>query len=238
MSRRRSDRMATTELRCERHHTPTHVSCAQCDRPACSRCLVWTEVGQKCTTCVPVPKGDRRRPLVIGVVVVAAVAAAAAGSQMVGRSSGGGPAPSQSLVRHVAAIGEPVADGSITFVVDRFDCSATAVGDGALRQAAQGRYCVLGLRATNSGTRPALFSPRAQVLLDAQRRRYDPDPMATIVYQRTGGGPLPLPVQSLNPGAASTVAVVFDIPREVMPTEAELHAGQTLGVTVRLTGAR
>ena len=43
--------MAVPVLKCETHGEPTRISCVECGRPVCPKCMVRTEVGTKCETC-------------------------------------------------------------------------------------------------------------------------------------------------------------------------------------------
>ena len=77
--------MVTEALRCERHGEPTRLTCVQCEKPICPKCLVRTEVGLKCEDCAqpvaaPAPGALRRSraPLVLvaaGLAVLAVLAA-------------------------------------------------------------------------------------------------------------------------------------------------------------------
>ena len=43
---------APSEVRCARHpNTPTRLRCGRCGTPICPRCMVATEVGQRCPDC-------------------------------------------------------------------------------------------------------------------------------------------------------------------------------------------
>lgn len=230
--------MATQELQCEKHHTPTHLTCAQCGKPACTKCLVWTEVGQKCRDCVPGRGGSDRNPIIVpallvGVLVIVLLFALGVFSNdsktEVPKSANKGTTQ--------PGIGQPARDGGMTFLVKRFDCGAEDVGQGPGKRTALGRYCLLEFRATNTGTQPTAFQAPGQFLLDAQHRRFAPDPAASTTYQRTAepGSNLSL-FQPMNPGAEVNVVLVYDIPDGVNPEVAELHTGNnSLGVTVRLT---
>ena len=234
--------MATTELTCERHRTPTHLACAQCDRPACPKCLVWTEVGQKCRTCVH-PKGgsSRLRPVQLVVVVGLAAALVLAISAAFGGFSGDAepkvPVAGNTGQRQ-AGIGQPARDGILTFVVTGFECVGKEIGEGPLRRTALGRFCILRFTTTNTGNRPAALIFPQQVLLDRQKRRFEPDAAATGIHQRINAPAAGIaPVQQLNPGAQIASSLVYDVPEDVTPELAELHAGRSLGVTVRLSGS-
>lgn len=230
--------MATTELKCDKHHTPTHLTCAQCGKPACAKCLVWTEVGQKCRTCVPRKGGNDRNPLIVpGVLAVLLVLVLLFSFGVFSDDGDGEPAAAGNRPRvSQPGLGQPARDGAITFVVTRFDCGAAEVGEGPAKRTANGRYCLLEFTATNSGNQPTAFISTQQLLLDRQRRRFAPDGAATAAYQRSTTGPVSQsPVQQMNPGAEIEAVLVYDISEGINPELAELHGGNTLGVTVRLT---
>ena len=231
--------MAITELTCDKHHTPTHLTCAQCGKPACPKCLVWTEVGQKCRTCVPRKDANQRNPALIPALL--AVALIVALLLAFGVFSGDDEGPTVQAGNRgdtQPGIGQPARDGALTFVVTRFDCGPTEVGEGPSKVTAIGRFCLLEFTTTNSGNQSASFVARQQLLLDRQRRRFAPDLDATGAHQRSTPGSISSrPVQQMNPGAEVDSVLIFDIPEGVNPELAELHAGATLGVTVRLTEA-
>ena len=233
--------MAQTEVKCTRHHTPTNLTCARCERPACAKCLVWTEVGQKCRDCV-YPRFSRERnpqlarALVIGAIALV-VALALLSSLMGGGSDTDSAGPPTVEPRKEAAIGEKTTDGDITFVVDAFECQGKSLVTRGPPITALGRYCVLRLTATNSGTRPASYSSFGRtgtVLLDEQRRRYNPDQRASSLLQGQEGLSLTGP-QMLNPGSEIKTALVFDVAEGVTPVTAELHGGPGSGVAVRVS---
>jgi hypothetical protein len=43
--------MVVPVLKCETHGEPTRISCVECGKPVCPKCMVRTEVGTKCETC-------------------------------------------------------------------------------------------------------------------------------------------------------------------------------------------
>ena len=63
--------MVTQTLRCERHDEPTRLTCVDCDRPICPKCMVRTEVGLKCEPCAApasssvAPRRSARLPLLL-----------------------------------------------------------------------------------------------------------------------------------------------------------------------------
>ena len=225
------------ELKCEKHNTPTQLTCAQCGKPSCTKCLVWTEVGQKCRTCVPNKGGGERSSIVIPaliVVVLLVVLLAALG--VFSGSDTTKDAPTNANRPGQPGIGQPARDGALTFVVTKFDCGAEEVGEAQRIKRALGRYCLLEFKASNTGTQPTSYVSPNQFLLDAQRRRFAPDTQATLLYLSAVAPGTPAgTVQQLNPGAEVEASLVYDVPDGVVPELAELHGGNTLGITVRLT---
>jgi hypothetical protein len=69
--------MAEGPLLCDRHRTPTVLSCVTCGRAICPRCLVHTPAGFKCSTCTGSNTEERRSigrtvmPLLAALLVVA-----------------------------------------------------------------------------------------------------------------------------------------------------------------------
>lgn len=72
--------MVTQTFKCERHGETTRLTCVDCDRPICPKCMVRTEVGLKCETCAtPVATpgaatSSSRLPLYLGLGGLAVVA--------------------------------------------------------------------------------------------------------------------------------------------------------------------
>lgn len=226
------------ELKCEKHHTPTQLTCAQCGKPSCTRCLVWTEVGQKCRTCVPNKGGRKRSSIVVPALIAAVLLVVLLAALGVFSSDEKAAEPAKGNVPGQPGIGQPARDGALTFVVTKFGCGAEEVGEGQRIKRALGRYCLLEFKASNTGTQPTTYVSPMQYLLDAQRRRFAPDAQATVLYLSATAPGSPTNVsQQLNPGAEVDTSLVYDIPDGVIPELAELHGGNTLGITVRLTGA-
>lgn len=70
--------VVTQTLKCERHGETTRLTCVDCDRPICPKCMVRTEVGLKCEQCaepVAAPgvgrQGSRLPLIVIGLALMA-----------------------------------------------------------------------------------------------------------------------------------------------------------------------
>jgi len=199
---------------------------------------VWTEVGQKCRTCVPGKGGGGRNSVLVPALIVGALLVLLGVSLKVFTNNTSSDEVPERANRGTTrpGIGQPARDGALTFVVTRFDCGAEEVGQGGRKKTALGRYCLLEFKATNSGRQPTSLVASLQQLLDSERRHFAPDVVATTIYQQVEApGSVLTPFQQMNPGAEVVTALVFDVPDGVIPELAELHAGTGLGVTVRLT---
>lgn len=67
-------------MRCARHpNVETELACGRCETPICPKCLVTTDVGARCQTCVPKrpPVLEEIRPLYLAQGLGAALAAGA-----------------------------------------------------------------------------------------------------------------------------------------------------------------
>jgi N-acetylneuraminic acid mutarotase len=76
--------VVTQALQCERHGETTRLTCVDCEKPICPKCMVRTEVGLKCESCAepaagPAAVGPKpsKAPLLIGVVGLVVLAAVA-----------------------------------------------------------------------------------------------------------------------------------------------------------------
>lgn len=131
----------------------------------------------------------------------------------------------------VATIGQPVRDGKFEFTVTSVDCGKSSVGGEFLNKNAQGQFCLLNLTVKNIGNESQTFSDYGQLLFDAKGNKYSSDSGASFYANPSGSTFL----NTINPGNVVTGAVVFDIPKEVVPTQAELHdSSYSGGVKVNL----
>jgi hypothetical protein len=138
-------------------------------------------------------------------------------------------APSQTTAR----LNTPVRDGKFEFVVKTVQPGLTEVGDNPyLAKKAQGQFVVVTLSVQNIGDRAQGFSPSDQKLIDNQGRSFDSDAAAQIAL---GGSDIPV-WDNINPGNAVDVKVVYDMPRDAIPTSITLHDSMfSGGATVALT---
>lgn len=172
--------------------------------------------------------------VILALIIIGAVAGAAGGgnkpSSNNNNSSGGS---SQSTTKPaMAKIGEAARDGKFEFKISDITCGASSVGDNPyLTKTAQGQFCMLTVTIKNIGNeKQSLFSSN-QKLLDANNKEYSADDTATL-YHTPGGQSW---FTDINPGNVVVGAIVFDVPKDVTPTVAELHdSAFSGGVKVQL----
>lgn len=126
---------------------------------------------------------------------------------------------SSSKPAEVAKIGQAVRDGKFEFTVTSIQCGKPSVGDQYLSKTAQGQFCLLNLTVKNIGNESQTFSDSGQLLFDAKGNKYSSDSGASFYANPSGSTFL----NTINPGNSVTGAVVFDVPKDVTPTQAELH---------------
>jgi hypothetical protein len=128
-------------------------------------------------------------------------------------------------------LNQPANDGKFEFTVTGIKCGTASVGSNQfLTKAAQGQFCLLNVTVKNVGNeKQSLFSTNQKLL--AGDKEYSADDTATI-YNAPNGTSW---YSDINPGNSVTGAIVFDVPKDVTPTHAELHdSAFSGGVKVKL----
>lgn len=126
---------------------------------------------------------------------------------------------SSSKPAEVAKIGQAVRDGKFEFTVTSIQCGKPTVGDQYLQKTAQGQFCLLNMTVKNIGSESQTFSDSGQLLFDANGNKYSADSGASFYANPSGSTFL----NTINPGNVVTGSIVFDVPKGVTPTQAELH---------------
>jgi len=137
--------------------------------------------------------------------------------------------PSTTMQPRTAAMGTPVQDGGLTFVVNGIRLAPSISSDGR-RLTADGRYVIVWLTVINSGDNHQTYRAESQQLIvDGRRYVYAADP--TTMLGRN-------PSAALDPGDRIDAFVAFDIPDSARPSGIELHAAPgTVGAVVELNAA-
>ncbi|WP_241249808.1 DUF4352 domain-containing protein [Rhodococcus sp. X156] len=121
-------------------------------------------------------------------------------------------------------------DGKFEFVVTTVQPGKASVGSGYLKATAQGQFVVVKLTVRNIGDRQQMFAGSAQKMTDQQGRELSTDTMAGIYLDSDNF------LAEINPGNSVQGTLVFDIPKDAVPTTLELHDSVfSGGVTVRLS---
>lgn len=117
----------------------------------------------------------------------------------------------------VADIGKPTSDGGFAFDVTGYDCSTVT---------AQGKLCLVHIKATNAGTAAQTLAADAQLLVGSTGSTYHVDAAASAK------SPLLRPVPA---GQSATGDLAFVVPPGAHLTKLELHSpSSSQGATVQL----
>lgn len=128
---------------------------------------------------------------------------------------------SSSKPAEVAKIGQAVRDGKFEFTVTGFSCGQTSVGTNQyLTKQAQGQFCMLNLTIKNIGDQSQSLFSGNQKLLNGSTQ-YSADDTATMYAEPNGSTTTWF--NDINPGNSVSGTIVFDVPKGVTPTQAELH---------------
>ncbi len=120
----------------------------------------------------------------------------------------------------IAKIGVPARDGKFEFTVQSMQCGKASVGSNEfLTKTPQGQFCLLNLTVKNIGNEAQSLLSSNQYLLNDSGQKYSADDTATM-YNAPNGTSW---YNQINPGNSVEGAIVFDIPKDVTPTMAQLH---------------
>ncbi len=128
----------------------------------------------------------------------------------------------------LAKIGQPARDGKFEFVVNSLKCGETTLSDsfGNVEATAQGQFCRVNISVKNISTVPYSFDETAQYLYGSSGSKYSLSTEGTIWAQPSDQDPWG---NDINPGNTLTGDLMFDVPKGVTPTTAELHDSATSG---------
>jgi len=119
-----------------------------------------------------------------------------------------------------AGVGDKVSAGDWDFTVTKIKCGVSRVGSQYLNKNPQGQFCLLNLSVTNNGNDAGTLASDNQKLLDKQGRTFSSDSEATI-YADPGQNLF----EQINPGNTLKGQIVFDIPKNAKPVQAQLAGG-------------
>jgi hypothetical protein len=110
-----------------------------------------------------------------------------------------------------------VRDGQFGFVVTKLQYGVRSVGDGFLKETAQGRFLIMSLRVENIGNEPRTFTSGNQKVIDSKGREFEASASASL-YANTSGQSF---LEDINPGNKISVKLVFDLPKSLRVSQAE-----------------
>ena len=141
---------------------------------------------------------------------------------------------SSSAAPAMPGLNQAANDGKFAFTVTSIQCGQAQVGTNEFTtDTAQGQFCLLNISVKNIGSESQSLGSSSQYLYDAQNHKYSADTSATIDNQPSGVSQTWY--NDINPGNSVSGTIVFDIPKGVTPTTAELHdSAFSGGVKVKL----
>lgn len=173
--------------------------------------------------------------VILAFIVIAGISAAASGGKGTTNTSSNNNSPGKSSdsskTAEVAKIGTAARDGKFEFTVKSLQCGVMSVGDNPyLTKTPQGQFCLLNVTVKNIGNEKQSLLSSNQKLLYGDVE-YSADDTATIYAAPNGTSWY----SDINPGNSVEGKIVFDVPKDVTPTVAELHdSGFSGGVKVNL----
>ena len=160
--------------------------------------------------------------VIFGLIILAIIGAAAGGSKTTSKTANTSTKTTSSTSSQPKTVGlnQAADDGKFEFTVASISCGQASVGqDQYLTKAAQGQYCLMNVSVKNIGSEAQTFDASNQFVFDAQNHKYSADSTASDYANPSGSTFL----NDINPGNSVSGIVVFDIPKGVTPTVAEIH---------------
>ncbi|TQC41590.1 DUF4352 domain-containing protein [Rhodococcus sp. WS4] len=167
---------------------------------------------------------------VVAIVAVIAIASSVSGNDDGGSASSNGNETNSISGDSAAGIGSPVRDGKFEFTVTAVDPGISTIGTEPLTSTAQGQFVLVHLTVRNIGDQQQMFDQSAQKMIDQQDRQLSSNAGDAIYVDSQNF------LAEINPGNSVDGVVVFDIPKDSLPTKLELHDSVfSGGVTVQLS---
>ena len=120
----------------------------------------------------------------------------------------------------VASIGDGVTSGDFKVTISKVREGGKRVGSEFLNEKAQGHFVLVDVKIKNTGDRADYFSSSDIKVTDKKGREFSVNEMASIYV--SDNNPL---LEEVNPGNTSKGTFVFDLPKGVEPTQAQISAG-------------
>jgi len=167
--------------------------------------------------------------LIIVIVIIVIANSMSGGSSSNDAGSSGGGATTSANGKTAAGIGTPVRDGKFEFTVTAVDPGKSTIGKEPLSKTAQGQFVLVHVTVRNIGNKQQFFDQSSQKMIDQQGRQLSPDTTAGVYADPNNF------LAQINPGNSVEGLLVYDIPKDAVPTKLELHDSPfSSGVTVQL----
>jgi Domain of unknown function (DUF4352)/Protein of unknown function (DUF2510) len=132
--------------------------------------------------------------------------------------------------KQVPGVGTAVRDGKFQFAVTKVVKGKARVGDDILGKQAQGQFVLVYVTVKNIGDEPQTLFGENQTLYDTKGRKFSADTEAAIYVDQSK-----TLIEEINPGNQLSGIIIFDVPKDAVPTKIELHdSAFSGGVTVTL----
>lgn len=121
---------------------------------------------------------------------------------------------------NVASIGDGVKSGDFKVTITKVREGGKRVGSEFLNEKAQGHFVLVDIKIKNNGDAADYFSSADIKVLDKKGREFSVNEMASLYV--SDNNPL---LEEVNPGNTSKGTFVFDLPKGVKATQAQVSAG-------------
>ncbi|MEA5154037.1 DUF4352 domain-containing protein [Raineyella sp.] len=120
-----------------------------------------------------------------------------------------------------AGMNEAVDAGDLQYTVTKVQTGVSTVGDQYVNQQPQGQYVLVTVSVKNTGKSATTFDSSLVKLYDKNAAQYSTDTTAEIYANKQNTTFL----QQVNPGNTAKGVLVFDIPKDVQPTQLGVRGG-------------
>lgn len=129
--------------------------------------------------------------------------------------------PATKQTEKAAGLNEAVDAGDLQYTVTKVQPGVSKVGDQYLNQEPQGQYVLVSVSVKNTGKSSTTFDSSLVKLYDKDATQYSTDTTAEIYANKQSSTFL----EQINPGNTVKGVLVFDIPKDVQPTQLGVRGG-------------
>lgn len=166
-------------------------------------------------------KKSSKKWIIIGVIVVIVIIifASQSNSSDDSGSNGKSKSDSQSTSDRLAKLNEPVRDGKMEFIVKSINCDQSEVGTNEyVKTTTTGKFCVVDVSVKNISDKEQYVTSSEQKLYSEDKKEFGVDDEAQVYL-----GDQSLILEDINPDVTVEGKLVFDLPKDAVPSYIELH---------------